>query len=109
MTAKSDRNDAAPMRQQKQQLMFSMIENWKKSGQSQQGFCKTQNVAYSVFHYWYKKYRTEENATSPSPFVAVQFQNIPSGSPVAELTLPDGRRLTFYRAVEASFLRTLLC
>ena len=45
---------------EKQQAMFSMIETWKSSGQSQQAFCKAQSQAYSVFHYWYKKYRQEK-------------------------------------------------
>jgi len=94
---------------EKQQAMFSMIESWKGSGQGQQSFCKTQGIAYSVFQYWYKKYR--EAATEPvtsSPFVPVHIQPVACGSPVAELILPDGRRVNFYQPVEASFLRTLL-
>ena len=93
---------------EKQQAMFSKIESWKNSGQSQQDFCKTENLAYSVFHYWFKKYRGQE-ATSTSPaFVPVHIKSMQSGSPLAELIFPDGRRVNFYQSIDASFLRTLL-
>ena len=85
-----------------------MIESWKSSGQSQQDFCKTENLAYSVFHYWYKKYRGQEATSTSSAFVPVRIQSIHAGSPVAELIFPDGRRVNFYQSVEASFLRALL-
>lgn len=93
---------------EKRQKMFSMIETWQDSGESQQMFCKSQGMAYSAFHYWYKKYRAVHNTNEPPDFVAVQIKRPLSSSPVAELVLPDGRRLNFYQAVEASFLRTLL-
>ena len=93
---------------ERQQEMFSVIECWKDSGQSQQQFCKSKGLAYSGFHYWYKKYRREQNTQASSPFVPVHIQNAPSNSPIAELILPDGRRLNFYQSVEASFLRMLL-
>ena len=93
---------------EKQQAMFSKIESWKNSGQSQQDFCKAENLVYSVFHYWYKKYRGQE-ATSISPaFVPVHIKSMQSGSPMAELIFPDGRRVNFYQSIDASFLRTLL-
>ena len=92
---------------EKRQAMFSIIESWKSSGQSQQDFCESQGLAYSGFHYWYKKYRQQQADGSPS-FVAVQIKGIPPGSVVAELIFPDGRRLNFYQAVEVSFLRALL-
>jgi len=93
---------------EKQQEMFSMIESWKSSGQSQHEFCKSRGLAYSGFHYWYKKYRHKKNAEESSPFVAVHIPPAPPNSPVAELILPDGRRLNFYQNIEASFLRALL-
>ena len=94
---------------EKQQSMFSMIEMWKSSGQSQQEFCKAQGQAYSVFHYWFKKYRqVHDPARISSAFVPVQIQSAGLGSPVAELIFPDGKRLNFYQTVEVSILRALL-
>ena len=94
---------------EKRQAMFSMIETWKNSGQSQQEFCKGQSQVYSVFHYWYKKYRQDQGqAPTSSAFVPVHIQPVRFGSPVAELIFPDGKRINFYQAVEVSFLRALL-
>jgi hypothetical protein len=94
---------------EKQQSMFSMIEAWKSSGQDQREFCKSRGQAYSVFHYWYKKYRREQEPTPvSSAFVPVQIHSEGFGSPIAEVIFPDGKRLSFYRAVDASFLRALL-
>lgn len=93
---------------EKQETMFSIIESWRDSGQSQQAFCKAQGIAYSGFHYWYKKYRKAHEPEARSGFVPVQLQGEVSGLPVAALVLPDGRRMNFYHRLEASFLRTLL-
>ena len=94
---------------EKQQAMFALIETWKGSGQRQQEFCKANGLAYSGFHYWYKKYRQQGQGTDALPsFVPVHIQPAATGPLVAELVLPNGRRLNFYRAVDASFLRTLL-
>lgn len=93
---------------EKQQEMFSLIESWRTSGENQQVFCKSRGIAYSAFHYWYKKYRGVHDLAKPSGFIPVKIDKEGSGLPVAELIFPDGRRLNFYQAVEASFLRALL-
>ena len=92
----------------KRKAMFLVIESWKRSGQRQQDFCKAENLAYSVFHYWHKKYREDQTASSSPAFVPVRIAGVQSGSPVTELIFPDGRRVNFYQSVEASFLRSLL-
>ena len=94
---------------EKQQAMFSIIESWKSSGQGQQEFCKAHGQAYSVFHYWYKKYREEKDPLpASSAFVSLQVQPVRLGSPVVEVVFMDGKRINFYQAVEVSFLRALL-
>lgn len=89
----------------------SMIENWKASGQSQQLFCKENQIVYSNFHYWFKKYKSQQEGGSDELFLPVQIKKalpLPSGSVVMELVLGDGRRLNFYQTVDTSYLRALL-
>lgn len=93
---------------EKKQKMFSMIESWEGSGESQQSFSKTAGITLSGFQYWLRKYRDEKNSHQSSSFIPVNIQGDASGSPFAELILPDGRRLTFYKTVDVSFLRSLL-
>ena len=88
-----------------------MIENWKTSGQSQQLFCKENQIVYSNFHYWFKKYKAQQEGGSDELFLPVQIKKrlpSPSGPIVMELVLNDGRRLNFYQALDASYLRALL-
>jgi hypothetical protein len=95
-----------------QQLMFSLIEIWQSSGQSQKSFCLEKDLAYGKFHYWWKKYQEYRSPSSSDSFVAVRvkkasaLETVPTG--VLELVFPDGRRLIFNQDVEAGFLKTLL-
>lgn len=95
-----------------QQLMFSLIEIWISSGQSQKAFCQEKNLAYSKFHYWRKKYvEYQSRPSSEEPFMAVTIKESgvePLRTGSMELVFPDGRRLIFNQAVEAGFLKTLL-
>jgi hypothetical protein len=100
--------------------MFLVIEGGKRSGQSQQAYCKEQGIRYHVFHYWYKLYRDEQQATTKpaATFIELQVQqeatipaittSITTTATNVELLLPDGKRLLFHSSVEACFLRSLL-
>ena len=88
-----------------------MIESWKASGQSQQLFCKENQIVYSNFHYWFKKYKTQQEGSNQGLFLPVEIKKrlpSPSGSVMMELVLGDGRCLNFYQAVDVSYLRALL-
>jgi hypothetical protein len=39
---------------------LAMISQWVESGLSQKAFCAKKRIAYHVFHYWYKIYRSAE-------------------------------------------------
>lgn len=95
----------------RQAKMFSMIESWKCSGQNQHSFCKDHSIAYSNFHYWYKKYREQQQELSGEAFLTVKVKKPLLPSPqriVMELVFENGMRLNFYHTVEASYLRSLL-
>ena len=108
-----------------QQIMFSLIEIWQSSGQSQKTFCQEKDLAYGKFHYWrkkYQEYRSPLSMEGPRPdeplgrsFVAVTVKKSkgletprPVGAGTMELVFPDGRRLIFNQGVDAGFLKTLL-
>lgn len=90
-----------------QQLMFSLIEVWKKSGKTQKEFCQEKDIAYHKFHYWFKKYNGEQSQTGEPTFMQVEVNKHASSRGI-EVIYPDGRRLIFHQGVEASFLRSLL-
>ena len=93
-------------RQQIREQQFSMITSWQQSGQSQKQFCLQNNMAYHVFHYWYKVYRNQQAAINGT-FVAVNIA--PQLQATAELHLTDGRRIIFHQPVSPDFLKALIC
>ena len=107
-------------REEVQQKMVSLIEQWKTSGLSQKAFCLQHEVRYYVFHYWYKRYRDAQRQdtlesvaaqNAPSSFIALQITSDRSSLPTAsqaELIYPDGRRLLFHQPVDACFLKTII-
>ena len=86
--------------------MFSKIEQWQQSGLSQKAWCEHENIAYHIFHYWYKKYRGANDAPVRSPFIELKPEPAPMAC--AELLLPDGRRLIFHQPVSSGFLKDII-
>ena len=42
---------------ERKEQMFSLVEQWHNSSQSQKFFCKEHNINVHTFNYWVKKYR----------------------------------------------------
>ena len=41
---------------------LNMIQQWQQSGLSQKAFCASNDIAYHVFHYWYKVFKREQRS-----------------------------------------------
>lgn len=96
--------------QVKQQLMFSLIEVWKKGEQSQQEFCKEKDLDYHQFQYWLRRYK-QANGIGSEPRPSFARVKVPIGlsrSSSMELVYPDGKRIIFHQPVDPTFLRSLL-
>jgi len=101
----------SPTDQTLQQLMFSLIDVWKSSGRTQQESCQEKELDYNKFQYWLRKYKTAHGPVkeeSSRGFVRVKVKEVEKMAGCVELIYPDGRKLIFYQAVEASFLRSLM-
>jgi hypothetical protein len=95
-------------KEQVKQQMFDKIVSWRQSGLTQKAFCKQHNIAYHVFHYYYRRFRIKEN-NEPGSFVKLQLGS-DTVFPLAhtELILPDGKRLLFHQGVSVDFLKSLI-
>lgn len=90
------------------QKMFSLIDQWQQSDSTQKLFCHQNNLQYSVFHYWYKRYRNQHPDTETSKqFIKLAVSPL-TGPGYAELILPDGKRLLFHQPVTSDYLKTLI-
>ena len=94
-----------------QQQMFDSIGQWQRSGLSQKAWCEQNNITYSSFHYWYRRFRNQQPGNKPvtgDDFVQLLVQDRSSGSPWCELELGKGQKLLFHQPVSAAFIRSLL-
>jgi hypothetical protein len=94
-----------------QQKMFEGIVRWQQSGLSQITWCKKNNIPYSVFHYWYRRFRNQQiskKQRKSDGFVQLLVQDPASVNPWCELVLGDGKKLLFHQHVPVEFIRNLL-
>lgn len=87
-----------------------MIGSWKQSGLSQKAYCEQNNIRYHVFHYWYKRYRGQQDAVGDPAFVPlnVKSSTFPVSNSAIEILLPDGKRILFHQAVSPDYLKALI-
>jgi hypothetical protein len=91
------------------QQNVAMIEAWQQSGLSQKQYCLQNNIAYHIFHYWYKRYRNKQaaNASNPAGFSALTV-NGTSSTGYTELQYPDGKKILFHGPVSVDYLKVLI-
>jgi hypothetical protein len=92
------------MENQKQLTLDKMrpiIEKWEASGLTKQEFCKQQGIAPSVFYYWYKKYKTQDN---PTGFVPIKIKTTTKADQL-EIHYTNGVKLKLSSDVSPSLLR----
>ena len=90
--------------------MYAHYSNWKASGQSQIGYCKSKGLSFFKFNYWVRKLRGDTKPASPSPLASgfVTVEVAPSGVPVFEISHKNGHRISFYQTIEVHFIKELL-
>jgi len=88
--------------------MYNHYRNWESSGLSQIGYCKSVGLSFAKFNYWVRKLRrgVEPGSTETLGFLSVEVT--PSSGPVFEISHKNGHRISFYRTIEASFIKELL-
>lgn len=101
------------MQRRSSQNWRELIEAWQASDLTQKQFCARQSIAYSGFHYWFKKFREEKSSAGrPSRFVPVKITSnraMENNSTMRiELVLPNGKSVKFYGSVDERLLRSLL-
>lgn len=81
--------------------MLSLIEQWQESGKTQQAFCQQNNLTYTTFYYWLKRYR---RGVDESSFLPIE---VSSGSYI-EIRYPGGIILQLPAATSLSAVKQLL-
>jgi hypothetical protein len=96
----------------RQEQMFQLIEDFKRSGQTRKDFCAAQQMAVYVFYYWQRKYRDETRGLAQGSFVAVRtngkMQESPGKESVITVQYPNGVSLQVPVGSSVQVLRTLI-
>ena len=89
--------------------MYGHIASWETSGELQRDYMLRHGLSKSVFGYWLRKYRQEQQI-SGGGFVSVRAVDSvgAGGDGFARLRLQGGEELILNEAVSAAYLRELL-
>ena len=87
--------------------MFASIVSWQQSDLSQKECCRQQDIAYHIFHYWYRVYREEHTQSgTDDSFVSVSVK--PEANASCEVVFTDGTKILFREPVTVHYLKSLL-
>ena len=93
--------------EQAQEKMFACIRSWQRSDVSQKEWCRQQDVPYHLFHYWYRKYKDQQEAADEKGgFVQLAMSCSPATG--CEVVFTDGTRIVFHQPVGVKYLKDLL-
>lgn len=95
--------------------MFAIMEKYLASGLSQKKFCQQENMNYSTFQSWYKKYRERHNippklVSQKSHFIAIHEQRNASSAGLfyCQIEFPTGIIIKFAEPPTMAILTQLL-
>lgn len=94
-------------REEVKDQMFDHIKQWTLSNLSQKDYCRQHGLTYHSFHYWYKRYKNNDQSTPVAPFIKLQVQP-QTLQPLVELLLADGKRILFHQLVSSDYLKALI-
>jgi hypothetical protein len=89
-----------------QERMFSLIRQWQDCGMSQTDFCRRKELAYSSFHYWYKKYRVAGQSETEPSFVPLSLPEQVTDV-FCSVHLPQGVTIDFHQPVPVGYLNQI--
>src|SRR5260221_11734354 len=87
--------------------MFASIASWQASDVSQKEWCRQKEIAYHVFHYWYRLYR-EEHAQPDNDNSFVRLTVKADSDAPCEVVFTDGTKVVFHGPVSVQYLKSLL-
>ena len=105
---------ASQTQQERRQTRFALIEKYVDSGLTQDKFCEQQQLAYSTFQFWLKKYRQEnpdrttKQQSPTNTFLPLTFTSPRTESALLVIEYPNGVKLHVYGAMKPQLLLQLI-
>lgn len=90
---------------QRQQEMFSLVEQWKQSQQSKVTFCKNNSINLHTFEYWHQKYKKQNLSTD---FIEIKPNKNHQFPQMLRLQYPNGVSIELPANTNVSVIRALI-
>jgi hypothetical protein len=100
--------------QERRLARFALIEKYLDSGLTQDKFCEQQQLAYSTFQFWLKKYRqvnsnrAKEQQSPANTFLPLTFTSPKNDPAPMVIEYPNGVILHINGAIEPQLLIQLI-
>jgi hypothetical protein len=85
--------------EEKKEKMFSMVEQWRKSGLTRNEFAMQNGIKSASFDYWCRKQFNEVEKAERPTFIEIGHHSVLSvdkKDPQVEMEFPGGLRLKIY-------------
>ena len=85
--------------EEKKEKMFSMVEQWRKSGLTRNEFAIQNGIKSASFEYWCRKQFNEVVKVQKPTFIEIGYSQVlpvDKKDPRVELEFPSGLRLKIY-------------
>jgi len=90
--------------------MRAYYQEWKSSGLSMKVFSKENELTYSTFSYWVRKFSSDGGIAAG--FVELNVGGSPGGNsdpaPIVEIEYRSGTKVRFYCLTDASVIKSLV-
>ncbi len=92
----------------KRRHMYQVVMSYIRSSQSQEEFCRENNMSLSKLHYWYHKYKQESQ--DKELLVPLQVDDVPDVKQLDEVKIcfPNGVVVQVLSSEPENILRSLL-
>jgi len=87
--------------------MFEIVRAWQQSDVSQKEWCRQEDIPYHIFHYWYRKFKDQQEPIDNSgSFIQLAMASTQVAS--CEVIFVDDTRILFHESLPAQYLKSLL-
>jgi len=95
--------------EQLQDKMYSLVEQWRKSGERQSLFCKRHDIRVYQFCYWKRKYSVQEMSKAGFGLLQVQPESYSNQvDQKIEIRYPNGTSIYLSSGTSLGLIRNLI-
>lgn len=96
------------MTEENEERMRLLYKKMQSSGLSRKRFCKIENLAYSTFGYWVKKFDKSKRVFKEIKVVKTESASCIPSTAEFVLEFPSGAKLTFNHLADPTWIKSIV-